>query len=79
MVDINPLSTSTVTTVTTATLPASPERSTGLTPSYIQLAKDLKLISGPILPARTEEATQDQSSVREFHLWQHLQGWSHIP
>ena len=43
MVDINPPSTSTVTAVTTATLQASPERSTGLAPSYSQLAKDLKL------------------------------------
>ena len=43
MVDINFPSTSTVTAVITQYLPASPERSTGLAPSYSQLAKDLKL------------------------------------
>ena len=43
MVAINHPSTSTVTAVTTATPPASPECSTGLAASYSQLAKDLKL------------------------------------
>ena len=42
IVDINPPSTAT-STVTTETLPVSPERSTGLAPSYSYLAKDLKL------------------------------------
>ena len=41
--DINPPSTSTVTAVTTATLPVSPEHGTGLAPSYSQQANDLKL------------------------------------
>ena len=43
MVDINFPSTSTVTAVITHPLPACPERSTGLAPSYSQLAKNLKL------------------------------------
>ena len=40
MIDINSPCTSTVTAVTTATLPACPQRST---PSYSQLVKDIKL------------------------------------
>ena len=43
MVGINPPSTSNVTAVITHPLPASPERSTGLAPSYSQLAMGLKL------------------------------------
>ena len=43
IVDINHPSTSTVSAVTTAMLPVSPERSTGVTTSYRQLAKYLKL------------------------------------
>ena len=79
MVYIDLPSTSTVTAVTTDTLTACPERSTGVAPSYSKLTKNLKLNQAGI---RTDAFTdfqphgngaQGQSSVREVNLRQHFQ------
>ena len=76
IVDINPPSTSTVTAVTTASLPINPECSTGLTPSY-----SLKLnpaciradVFADLQPARKQQS-QGQSIVREVHLRETFKG-----